>query len=404
MRFHWRLALLWFQLNLCNSIQWATNFGSVVGSNIQKDCEYMGKKICCSLIQDPFLVTKNESVHLMRQGYHRCSTERQYISSRYEVKQVEMAYNLSMIGNYDQRRKLLIDFITSQEQVDAAYLWLKRVRTRMKSPTETATEEDYMYLSRFRITKRCHTPKIESSTWYEWIEPITVHARHPFSVSHCGNQDVHDLFLKRNNYRGNSSIMDVDYILTQSAASFYNTTPNSIINNRPKRFLFDAGTSTFQSSLIWFTCAYSQRDMYMDSIYAWEVSLLEPTSFWKEVPPSINYRYHFYNIPMSSNSTNKDSPLQIIKAISTIEDFVAFKLDIDHPLTEIPVALEIASDPKLAKLIDEFYFELHFQCELIKGCWGNVEDFVAGFRMDRYNAMKLFITYRKLGIRSHFWP
>eukprot|EP00596_Hydrurales_sp_CCMP1899_P007600 CAMPEP_0119051566 /NCGR_PEP_ID=MMETSP1177-20130426/73140_1 /TAXON_ID=2985 /ORGANISM="Ochromonas sp, Strain CCMP1899" /LENGTH=180 /DNA_ID=CAMNT_0007030811 /DNA_START=343 /DNA_END=882 /DNA_ORIENTATION=+ len=180
-----------------------------------------------------------------------------------------MAYNLSMIGNYDQRRKLLIDFITSQEQVDAAYLWLKRVRTRMKSPTETATEEDYMYLSRFRITKRCHTPKIESSTWYEWIEPITVHARHPFSVSHCGNQDVHDLFLKRNNYRGNSSIMDVDYILTQSAASFYNTTPNSIINNRPKRFLFDAGTSTFQSSLIWFTCAYSQRDMYMDSIYAW---------------------------------------------------------------------------------------------------------------------------------------
>jgi hypothetical protein len=109
----------------------------------------------------------------------------------------------------------------------------------------------------------------------------------------------------------------------------------------------------------------------MDSIHAWEVTLLEPNSFWKEVPPSINYKYHFYNIPISSNSTDKESPLRIIKAMTTVDDFVAFTLDIDAPLVEIPIVLEIASNPKIANLIDEFFFELHFQCELMcPHCWG----------------------------------
>jgi hypothetical protein len=84
---------------------------------------------------------------------------------------------------------------------------------------------------------------------------------------------------------------------------------------------------------------------------------------------------------------------------------VAFKLDIDTPLVEILIVLEIAPNPKIANLIDEFFFELHFQCELMcPHCWGNVPDSVAGLRLDRYNAIKLFLSYRNLGIRSHFWP
>ena len=42
-------------------------------------------------------------------------------------------------------------------------------------------------------------------------------------------------------------------------------------------------------------------------------------------------------------------------------DFVSFKLDIDHPDTEMPVALGMLSDPTLAALVDEFFFELHFR-------------------------------------------
>jgi hypothetical protein len=142
--------------------------------------------------------------------------------------------------------------------------------------------------------------------------------------------------------------------------------------------------------------------MYMDSIHAWEVTLLEPNSFWKEVPLNLDYKYYFHNIPISSNSTDKESPLRIIKTMAIIDDFVA----LDSLFLEIPIALEIASNPKIANLIDEFFFLLHFQCELMctPHCWGNVPDSAAGLRLDRHNAIKLFISYRNVGIRSHFWP
>ena len=66
---------------------------------------------------------------------------------------------------------------------------------------------------------------------------------------------------------------DVDYVLLQSGAALHKQTHTA--NNkriRPsnsvgksvqplppnKHYLFDAGTSTFDSSLFWFTCAFSQ--------------------------------------------------------------------------------------------------------------------------------------------------
>ena len=76
---------------------------------------------------------------------------------------------------------------------------------------------------------------------------------------------------------------DVDYVLLQSGAALYNQTHtymgkrvvyssvngNGIGNGngngngkKSKHYLFDAGTSTFDSSLFWFTCGYSQVCMY----------------------------------------------------------------------------------------------------------------------------------------------
>jgi hypothetical protein len=66
-----------------------------------------------------------------------------------------------------------------------------------------ATDEDFKYLSRFIVTKFClpkkkqhkhvkeheyendidnekHTYEVVN-TWNEWIEPLSVHGRHPFS-------------------------------------------------------------------------------------------------------------------------------------------------------------------------------------------------------------------------------
>jgi hypothetical protein len=50
-----------------------------------------------------------------------------------------------------------------------------------------------------------------------------------------------------------------------------------------------------------------------------------------------------------------------IQQLATAADFVSFKLDIDHPDMEMPIALGLLSDPTLSTLVDEFFFELHYR-------------------------------------------
>jgi hypothetical protein len=96
-------------------------------------------------------------------------------------------------------------------------------------------------------------------------------------------------------------------------------------------------------------------------VYGWEMTLLEPNDYWSRVPSQWKPYWHFHNIPIESNLKHPDSPIRYIQQLSTSQDFVAFKLDIDHPDMEMPIALSLLSDPSLALLIDEFFFELHFR-------------------------------------------
>ena len=58
------------------------------------------------------------------------------------------------------------------------------------------------------------------------------------------------------------------------------------------------------------------------------------------------------------------------------------------------------------QLVDEFFFELHFRCDVMMTCgWGNKMPLeLAGLPLDRHHALGLFSDLRKNGIRAHFWP
>ena len=143
-----------------------------------------------------------------------------------------------------------------------------------------------------------------------------------------------------------------------------------------------------------------------DQIYGWEYTLLKPSDFWKQVPDALKPIYHFFNSPISAGSVDSDSPLRFIKEMVREEDYLSFKLDIDTPEIEIPIVLNIAKDPELWNLIDEFFFEFHFRCEILMYCaWENKMPAVfQGLILDRPNAMHLFASLREKGIRAHFWP
>jgi hypothetical protein len=105
----------------------------------------------------------------------------------------------------------------------------------------------------------------EVETWKEWIEPITIHARHPFGMSTCRN-------TQKYSWKTRTGRSDSDYVLLQSGKALHDHTypkhysntggrkhkKSSLQANNIKHFMLDAGTSTFDSSLFWFTCAYSQ--------------------------------------------------------------------------------------------------------------------------------------------------
>jgi hypothetical protein len=73
---------------------------------------------------------------------------------------------------------------------------------------------------------------------------------------------------------------------------------------------------------------------------------------------------------------------------------------------EIPIALELLRRPEVSRLVDEFFFELHFRCEILMYCgWGDhMPEVVEGLQMNRLGAMNYFRQLREMGIRAHIWP
>lgn len=73
---------------------------------------------------------------------------------------------------------------------------------------------------------------------------------------------------------------------------------------------------------------------------------------------------------------------------------------------EMPIALSLLNDPSIFHLVDEFFFELHFRCEVMTSCgWGKKVPVESnGLELIRSKVMQFFIDLRKKGIRAHVWP
>ena len=251
-------------------ITWGRNPGSVESENVKHDCRYQGRSICCSTFrgipsEERKFIVANSTRGVDGLRRRPCVITRTYIPSPYETMHIEFAASLAKMSDKDAD-KALVDFLVSDVEMDAANIWLARVKYRMMNRgqyTEVSNDDDFKYMSRFSISKRCPHSR-QDADWDEWIEPLTIHARYPYGVG-CGRSDIFDIQKKKSNYPGARGIIHVDHILTLSGDAFSNhTNSRSLVHNGQryggvtKRMFFDAGTSIFDSSLKWFTCAYSQ--------------------------------------------------------------------------------------------------------------------------------------------------
>ena len=392
-----------------DQIAWGQSFPGLNTNNLfNRSCKlFTGFPVCCAIFTDSLPFRK---VSKYNANDKDCTYTRTYIPSIYEKQQFLWAQNFDGIADDSVRRNTITDYLLSTENLNQSFLWTERVSDRMKYPLKYAfslvyDEIDKMYLSRFNITRNC--PMHSAVTWIEWIEQLSIHARHPFSlISTCPGiksrkKAIENLVHSHTILQ--TSLYSVDHILIHH--SQYGKTVREK-RHMGRSLLFDAGTSTFESSLWWFTCMYLQRNISFDQIFGWEKTLLKPDAFWDQVPSALRSRYHFYNAPVSADISHGNSVLRMIREIALKHDYVALKLDIDTPDVEIPIALAILHNTEVRNLVDEFFFELHFQCDVMTSCgWGKrVPPQSHGLTLDRPHVLQFFIDLRKKGIRAHIWP
>lgn len=195
---------------------------------------------------------------------HHCVLHKAYMPSPYELAHLEIARQWLSLPADDQL-KAFIDYIV--RDIPHSNVWLGRVEEHMQGSHEPViTEDDRAYLSYFNITRVCHhhdKPKI-SSSWVEWIEPLTVHGRHPFSLMSCRKIAANYSKHVNETLTGMVSITNVDHILLKSGHRLEDIVrlTGKRTSVLPKHFFFDVGANKFQSGLKYFLCAYLQVCFY----------------------------------------------------------------------------------------------------------------------------------------------
>ena len=156
---------------------------------------------------------------------------------------------------------------------------------------------------------------------------------------------------------------------------------------------------------------YARRCINFDRIFAWEARLFDGPAWWATLPPHVRMRTSFYNVrvdaeqetPAATNAppraANGMNVLSWLSHTVAPDDFVVLKLDIDHSPTELSIMHALAEDPRLLALVDELWFEYHFQFDQgVEFGWKKTH-----FNRTVDDALRLMHTLRARGVRAHFW-
>ena len=143
------------------------DFAPVNSTNVPFDCSYNNVPMCCQLTKTKVIEgRKSNSVD------NTCTISKEYIPSSYEQKHYDKSKAVAAMELPSERRKAILDFVTTMDEMKAVPAWLERVKIRMMWETTNpgvdvpVTKADEDYLSRFRVTKSC--PGVEPVSWLEW--------------------------------------------------------------------------------------------------------------------------------------------------------------------------------------------------------------------------------------------
>ena len=151
-----------------------------------------------------------------------------------------------------------------------------------------------------------------------------------------------------------------------------------------------------QSPVLSLLDLYRKFGFHFDHIYAYEFNPQPADQVFAMVPKEYEAAYHWINVGVTSDEGSRTNPFNLLMDNYNEDDLVIVKLDVDSPVLERQLAEQLRTNPKLAKLIDHFYFEHHVNSIEMWGHWGETLESVE-------DSFQLFHGLRQKGVASHFW-
>jgi len=233
-------------------------------------------------------------------------------------------------------------------------------------------------------------------------------SRHPFAAVGCD-------FAARGGLASSvreTNIFNITYIVPQNNCGEHR---NAELSDR--RLFYDLGCSVYEDgtpidglsgsgfgpSLPLFDQMYAGQCLELSHLYGWEMRVMEPTQWWANVTAEMRARLTFYNIPIEEDYHSEGSFSKHLLASASASDFVAVKVDIDHVPVELPIVRGIARRPELSALVDEVFFEYHFDFDGLDFGWRSQPGGVNHVNDTVDDALALMSELRRAGVRSHYW-
>jgi hypothetical protein len=251
--------------------------------------------------------------------------------------------------------------------------WVPQVQAYEKASANELPAMSRDVFSVFEYRESCTGRTVEIP-----IEPFAGIGRHPETC------------------RDSSYVLSKEYLLTQRRT----------LPPHRRALFFDLGASLWNSggggaSQSWLYDVYRRRGLQFDDIYAWEVTKMDPVEVFAQIPGEVRAAYDWFNIPADPQVGAAGNPLTILLQVARPEDFVVVKIDIDNSPVELQFINQIMENASLSSLIDELYFEHHFNMHPMIELGWVASGSESGMTM--VDSARIFTGMRNRGIRAHVW-
>ena len=127
---------------------------------------------------------------------------------------------------------------------------------------------------------------------------------------------------------------------------------------------------------------------------------------FRSAPVEVYDRISYYSLKVNTTPGVRDNNLRVLLSMTSPDDLVVVKLDIDHPAVENSLISQILTNEAVSTRVDELFYEDHVQRHPFMDSgsrpWLRFNGGPLPTRTLR-DSYRLFSHLRQLGIRAHSW-